>query len=60
MLLGSFWVFVGAPGAPGILGVLLGAPGDPDKVAAEGTMIHRSSQCHLLNLSAPLLAGREF
>ena len=38
MLLGSSgmlqrgsWVFVGAPGAPGTPGVLLGAPGDPYK-----------------------------
>jgi len=31
MLLGGSWVFVGAPGAPGTPGVLLGAPGDPYK-----------------------------
>ena len=59
VLLGSSWVFVGAPGAPGIPGVLLGTPGDPYKVArqTEGSMTHRSSQCflHLLSLSAPLL-----
>ena len=60
MLLGSSWVFVGAPGALGIPGVLLG---DPYKVArqTEGTMTHRSSQCflHLLSLSAPLFVGLE-
>ena len=60
-VLGAPGKLLGAPGALGIPGVLLG---DPYKVArqTEGTITHRSSQCflHLLSLSAPLFVGLEF